>query len=295
VTNVAADHLDWFAGDMAAYVATKCKVGDAMGPGDALLVNGDDPELAPHRARLARSALDFATFSTQRVPDKGLGLHAETLWWSLASGVCVPLVPAAELGRDGAFPIVGIHNVENALAAAGLALAFGPAGEASAVAAVKKGLRDFSLPSHRIEPVAAIGAVRFVDDSKATNPHAAMAGVASVALAAGDKLVWIAGGSDKGADFNELGRAVAQRASAAILIGQTAGKIAATLPEGVPVHRCERLEDAVALGWELAQPAGVVLLSPACASFDMFKSYAHRGEVFAGAVRRLGEAVGRGR
>ncbi|MSP92975.1 MAG: UDP-N-acetylmuramoyl-L-alanine--D-glutamate ligase [Myxococcales bacterium] len=286
VTNVAADHLDWFQGDMAAYVATKVKVGATQGPGDVLAINADDPELAPHRERLLRAAHATWLFSTAGVPAGGFGLDAGTLWWSPAADVRVPLVGQDELGQDGRFPIVGLHNVENALAASALALAIGVP-----LDAVRRGLRTFALPSHRIEPVGTIGGVRFIDDSKATNPHAALAGLASVLLVEGERLVWVGGGSSKDSEFGALADAVAAKAAAALLIGQTAAEIEAVLAGRIAVQRCDSIEGAVAAGFALAGPHGVVLLSPACASFDMFRGYAHRGEVFSEAVRQLAAAV----
>lgn len=288
VTNIAQDHLDWFSGDMAAYVHTKVSVGQAMGSGDTFVLNGDDPELASHRSRLAGAPHATWTFTTQGIPDRGFGFDGQDLWWCLAPGARVPILSASEFGSQGKHPITGVHNVENALSACGMVLALGVSLEA-----VRQGLRTFSLPSHRMEPVGSIGAIRFIDDSKATNPHAAIAGLTSVTLAEGERLIWIGGGSEKDADFSELGQVVGSRAHAAVLIGQTADRIAGVLPASLPVHRCERLEDAVPLALQLAGKQGVVLLSPACASFDMFRSYAHRGEVFATAVERLQAALAR--
>jgi UDP-N-acetylmuramoylalanine--D-glutamate ligase len=286
VTNIALDHMDYFSNDLAKYVRTKCQVASRMGPGDSYAVNGDDAELQEERERLAAGVpYHWQTFTTAGVPDRGLGFDGTWLVWQPAAGCPVRLVRADELGTAGKHPITGLHNVENALAAASLALGIGVS-----VDAIRAGLRSFSLPSHRIEPVGSIGSVRFVDDSKATNPHAAIAGL-TASKRPGETLIWIGGGSEKDADFAELADVVAELASAAVLIGQTADRIAALLPAKVPVHRAETLQDAVALGWQLAQPTGAVLLSPACASFDMFKSYAHRGEVFAEAVARLMTAV----
>ena len=287
VTNIAADHVDYFSGDTEAYITTKMRVQDRMGPGDAFFINADDPELEPHRQRL-QAGVPFAwsPFSTQGVPERGLGFDGVNLCWSLGKDACVPILPAAELGSLGRHPITGLHNVENALSAVGMALALGVP-----LDAIRQGLRTFSLPAHRIEPVGAIGQVRFVDDSKATNPHAAIAGLRAMQLAAGDKLVWVGGGSDKEADFAELGSVVAELGATALLIGQTAGAIDAVLPASVTRERCQSLEEAVARGLQLASPAGVVLLSPACASYDMFRSYVHRGEVFATAVQRLSAAI----
>jgi len=288
VTNIAADHLDWFAGDMASYVRTKAKVGDAMGAGDTLFLNGDDPELATERARLQAGVPHaWANFTVRGLPHCGFGFDGTTLQWCLAPGAQVPLVDQSELGSLGAHPIEGIHNVENALGASALALSL-----ATPLTAVRAGLRSFSLPSHRLEPVGSIGRVRFVDDSKATNPHAAIAGLQAIRIGEGERLVWIGGGSEKDADFAELAEVVGGRAASVILLGQTAERIAAVLPRGLDTHRVARLEDAVPLGLQLAGDAGVVLLSPACASFDMFRGYAHRGEVFATAVKRLQQAIG---
>lgn len=286
VTNVAEDHMDWFGGDFAAYVTQKVSVGRAMGMGDTFLINGDDADLAPHRAAQAGRKLNFAAFTIKGVPDVGLGFDGERLLWSLATDVHVELGWFSEMGRLGKAPILGIHNVENALAACGLALGLG-----TPLAAIRRGLQTFSLPSHRLEPVGSIGQVRFVDDSKATNPHAAIAGLEAMTLKPGEKLVWIGGGSEKDSDFGQLGEVVGQRASYALLIGQTAQRIAQTLPETLAVEHCDSMQEAVARGLQLASPGGVVLLSPACASFDMFKSYAHRGEVFQEAVTALATAV----
>ena len=286
VTNVAEDHMDWFGGDYTAYVAQKVAVGKAQGAGDTLLIQADDDDLAVHRAAQATRKLQFLPFSTLGVPDAGLGYDGERLLWAHAAGAVTELGWSSELGTRGKAPILGIHNVENALAACGLALGLGVP-----LDAIRQGLQTFSLPSHRLEPAGAIGDVRFVDDSKATNPHAAMAGLEAMALRPGEKLVWIGGGSEKDSEFGALGEVVGQRATAAVLIGQTAERIAATLPADLPQHRVASMPDAVALAWKLASPAGVVLLSPACASFDMFKSYAHRGDVFQEAVKALGVAV----
>ncbi|MBM4345506.1 MAG: UDP-N-acetylmuramoyl-L-alanine--D-glutamate ligase [Deltaproteobacteria bacterium] len=286
VTNIAADHTDWFAGDFDAYVRTKVAVAAQMGPGDAFAINGDDPELADHRSALGDRRLAWQVFTTQGVPDRGLGFDGDRLWWCPGDRAAIELARAADLGCEGKHPIVGTHNVENALAATALALGLG-----ADLNAIRSGLRTFSLPSHRIEPAGTIGAVRFVDDSKATNPHAAIAGLRAMSPAPGEKLVWIGGGSEKEADFAEVGAVVGELATAAVLIGQTADRMAACLPAGLAVEKAATLQEAVARAWQLAQPAGVVLLSPACASFDMFSGYAQRGEVFQAAVAALKAAV----
>jgi UDP-N-acetylmuramoylalanine--D-glutamate ligase len=175
------------------------------------------------------------------------------------------------------------HNVGNALAAAALARAYGvPA------AAIRDGLRAFRPDAHRIAEVAVLDEVRWVDDSKATNPHAA-----SASLAAYDHVVWIAGGLAKGAVFDDLVAAAAPRLRAVVLIGADRAQIAAALAAhapDVPVVRISQtdagaMEAVVAAAATLARPGDTVLLAPACASMDMFANYAERGDRFAAAVR----------
>jgi UDP-N-acetylmuramoylalanine--D-glutamate ligase len=175
------------------------------------------------------------------------------------------------------------HNVANALAAAALARAYGvPAG------AIRQGLRDFRPDAHRIAEVAVLDDVRYVDDSKATNPHAA-----SASLRAYDSVVWIAGGLAKGAQFDDLVAQAAPRLRGVVLIGTDRAQIAAALAThapGVPVVEISQMDAAameavVAEAAKLAGPGDTVLLAPACASMDMFANYGERGDRFAAAVR----------
>ncbi len=178
------------------------------------------------------------------------------------------------------------HNIANALAAAALARAYGvPAG------AVRDGLRAFTPDAHRIAHVADLDGVAYVDDSKATNTHAAQA-----SLAAYDSVVWIAGGLAKGATFDELVADAAKRLRGAVLIGRDRELIREALarhaPE-VPVVDLGRTDtgamlEAVQEARRLARPGDTVLLAPACASMDMFANYNKRGDAFAQAVRELG-------
>ncbi len=175
------------------------------------------------------------------------------------------------------------HNVANALAAAALARAFGVE-----PAAVRDGLRAFRPDAHRIEHVADIGEVAYVDDSKATNTHATEA-----SLAAYDSIVWIAGGLAKGATFDELVTGAAKRLRGVVLMGADRALIHEALTRhapDVPVVDLDRtdtgaMSEAVARAAELARPGDTVLLAPACASMDMFTNYNKRGEAFADAVR----------
>jgi UDP-N-acetylmuramoylalanine--D-glutamate ligase len=183
------------------------------------------------------------------------------------------------------------HNVENALAAAALARAYGvPPG------AVRAGLRAFRPDPHRIEQVGSANGVDYVDDSKATNPHAARASLRAYA-----SVVWIAGGLAKGASFDELVLATRDRMRAAVLIGRDRAAIAETLARHAPqipvvdldVTDTDTVMDVVvARAAELARPGDTVLLAPACASMDIFANYGARGDAFAAAVARLAARTG---
>ncbi|HEY3492926.1 MAG TPA: cyanophycin synthetase, partial [Solirubrobacterales bacterium] len=188
-----------------------------------------------------------------------------------------PLLPVAELG------LFGEHNVANAMAAAAAALAMGLDREA-----VREGLRSFAGVPHRLEQVAEIGGVRFVNDSKATNVASATVGIR--AFEGGVHA--ILGGSEKDEPFAPLNEPLAERARAAYLIGATAERMARELAPaveaGVELHRCADLEDAVRRAAAAAAPGEVVLLSPACASFDAFENYEARGDRFREIVGELG-------
>jgi UDP-N-acetylmuramoylalanine--D-glutamate ligase len=192
---------------------------------------------------------------------------------------------AQELAETADVQPLAPHNVANALAAAALARAYGvPAG------AVRDGLRAFRPDAHRIEEVAVLDGVSYVDDSKATNTHAAQA-----SLTAYDHVVWIAGGLAKGAEFDELVAAAADRLRGAVLIGADRALIREALARHapqVPVVDLERTDTgamsaAVAAARQLAAAGDTVLLAPACASLDMFSNYNQRGDLFAEAVRAV--------
>jgi UDP-N-acetylmuramoylalanine--D-glutamate ligase len=216
----------------------------------------------------------------------GLGLAFEAGQWGLtergqerwlAEGT-TPLLPLTEL------PLTGLHNAANALAALALTraidLPYPP---------LLEGLATFRGLPHRVEKVAEIDGVAWYDDSKGTNVGATVA-----ALNGFDRpVVLIAGGDGKGQDFSPL-RAAVGRARAAILIGRDAPLIAAAFGDAVPCLHATSLEEAVGLAREQARPGDAVLLSPACASFDMFRNYIHRAEVFVAAVKKLAEGKGEG-
>ncbi len=266
--NLSEDHLDRYAG-LAEYGAAKARIFQG---GGAQVVNRDDPRaaaLAPAGGRRISFGLDTPTHAQ----DFGIVSVNGRKW--LAQGGNA-LIAADEL------PLHGWHNASNALAAAALAQALGAAREA-----LIEGLRSFRGLPHRLERVALRGGVAWYDDSKGTNVGATIAALRGLE----QKVVLIAGGDGKGQDFAPLAAPVAERASRVLLIGRDAPLIARALaPSGVPLQSCASLEEAVAEAARAARPGEAVLLSPACASFDMFRDYRHRGEAFAEAVRGLGHA-----
>lgn len=263
--NLTEDHLDRYAG-LADYAAAKARI--FTGSGTQVLNRCDSAAMAMLRADRPQ-----ATFGMDAPPmPEDFGLIAEDGREWLVRGR-ERILAADEL------PLHGRHNVSNALAACALAHAGG-----APLAALAGGLRSFRGLPHRVERIAESGGVTWVDDSKGTNVGATIAALNGM----GRKTVLIAGGEGKGQDFKPLAGPVRSRARAVLLIGRDAPLIDAALQEtGVPVERCRTLQAAVKRAAELAQPGDTVLLSPACASFDMFRDYAHRGVVFADAVKEI--------
>ncbi|GGY92502.1 UDP-N-acetylmuramoyl-L-alanine--D-glutamate ligase [Streptomyces nitrosporeus] len=281
VLNLAPDHLDWH-GSMDAYAADKGRIYE--GNSVACVYNAQDPA-TEHLVREADveegcRAIGF-TLSTPGPSQLGVvdGILVDRAF------VANRQKQAQELAQVGDVDPPAPHNIANALAAAALARAFGVE-----PAAVRDGLRSFRPDPHRIEHVADVAGVSYVDDSKATNTHAAEA-----SLAAYEPIVWIAGGLAKGATFDELVTGAAKRLRGAVLMGADRALIREALarhaPE-VPVLDLDRtdtgaMSEAVREAARLARPGDTVLLAPACASMDMFVNYNKRGEAFADAVREL--------
>jgi UDP-N-acetylmuramoylalanine--D-glutamate ligase len=285
--NLAEDHLEWH-GDFAAYAAAKTVIWRSCGRGGAGLAVGgvDDPLVAASLAGMTGRTVGF----TLGEPEPGqLGVLDGTLVDRAFTGSAVagsavaggpqPLVAVAEIRPPGE------HHVANALAAAALARAYGVPAEA-----VAAGLRGYQPQPHRNAFVATAGGVDYVDDSKATNPHAALA-----SLSAYRRVVWVAGGQLKGVRVDDLVATVAGRLAGVVLLGVDRARLAQALrrhaPE-VPVVEVDRTDDGamgevVRTAAALAVPGDTVLLAPAAASKDMFTSYAHRGAAFAAAVRDL--------
>ncbi|WP_462188192.1 MULTISPECIES: UDP-N-acetylmuramoyl-L-alanine--D-glutamate ligase [unclassified Frankia] len=266
VLNVAPDHLDWHGG-AAAYAAAKARIWRR--PGTTAIGNADDATSADLLAAAPGRRVLFGLDPAAR-PRPGLTVVDGHLVDDAFGGGRLVAV------RDLA--LTSPHMISNALAAAALARAegVGPAAIGTAIVAFRPG-------AHRNAEVAVIDGVRWVDDSKATNPHAAAA-----SLAGYPSVVWIAGGLNKGLAFDDLVRDARRVLRAAVLIGRCADEIAAALARhapDVPVERADGMDDAVKAAAAFATTGDTVLLAPAAASMDMFRDYAARGDLFAAAVR----------
>ncbi len=297
VLNVAAHHLDWH-GSIEAYAADKAKI---FARGTIAIGNADDERSAAMTRAAARAPgpgwsgrLRAAMFRLGEPGPFELGVSDGFLTDRAFARPGQPgerLAPVSDLlaGQDAARPPAP-HVIADALAAAALARAYG-----APPAAVSAGLRAFRPDPHRIALVGSVGGVDYVDDSKATNPHAAAA-----SLTAYDPVVWVAGGQLKGAagDLDGLVGSAAGRLRGAVLFGADRGQIAAALARHaprVPVIEVSgtdtgAMDIVVKAAAELAEPGDTVLLAPAAQSFDMFRDYPARGEAFAAAVTRLADA-----
>jgi len=267
--NLAPDHLDRHP-SAEQYLAAKLRIFANQSDGDVAVFNGDEPALAGRDIGGCARRLAFCS-ERGGDPDCELTLASGTIFWRSE-----PLLEVAEL------PLLGVHNAANAMAAAAAALAMGLAPEPVADA-----LCGFGGLPHRLERIAERDGVLYVNDSKATNVAAAAAG-----LRAFDGGVHaILGGSLKGEPFDGLRAPVGERCAACYLIGEAAEPIADALAplaeRGMRIERCSELEEAVRAAAGAAQPGEVVLLSPACASFDAFRDFEHRGERFRELVGKL--------
>jgi len=275
--NFAEDHLDVHT-SVEEYRRAKARIWADQGPDDTAVLNAEDPVVAaaapsgPDAPRLVRFGL------AEQVSGVPTDLHLR--------GDRLVGPDGDELGRVGELWSRLPHDVSNALAAAATALAGGATPDG-----VRAALRSFEGLSHRVELVAEVDGVRWYDDSKATAPHATLAAVRGF-----DSVVLIAGGRNKGLDLGVLGE-VASRIRAVVAIGEAASEVREALA-GRPSQTADSMEEAVAAAAAIARPGDVVLLSPACASFDWYGSYVERGRDFVANVHRqlgLDAAAGHGR
>ena len=265
VMNLTPDHLDRHK-TMEAYAAAKANIFKNQGPEDYLLLNKDDAIVAAMAAG-AKSHVYY--FSQQEILDEGIWLEDGNLVYRLdKNGAPQVLIPAAEIG------IVGSHNWQNAMAASLAALLMGQQPEI-----IAERLRAFKGVAHRMEPVATIDGVLYVNDSKGTNPDSTEKALGSY----GERpIVLIAGGRNKGSDMAVLVPLMRAHCRGVVLVGEATGDfIDAFERTGYTAYVCaDSFEDAVAKAREMAQSGDVVLLSPACASWDMFDNFEQRGDLF---------------
>jgi UDP-N-acetylmuramoylalanine--D-glutamate ligase len=300
VLNISQDHLDWH-GSMAAYACAKARI---FGDKGLMVLNREDTQVmamrpAPVKVKLQRpierACVTFGGDMPQRPGDFGIEVMNGMTW-------LVRALEADETRRRrkdaeeelhiqrlmpaDALRIRGRHNAVNALAALALASSAG-----CALAPMLYGLREYRGEPHRVEPIAVVNEVEFFDDSKGTNVGATVAALQG--LGADRRVVVILGGDGKGQDFSPLLDPVSRYARAVVLIGRDAPLIREALAlSQVPVQDAASMVDAVAQASALAQSGDAVLMSPACASFDMFKDYEHRARVFTKAVTDWAEAAG---
>ncbi|WP_460479883.1 UDP-N-acetylmuramoyl-L-alanine--D-glutamate ligase [Comamonas humi] len=295
VLNITQDHLDWH-GSMQAYAQAKAKI---FGREGLMVLNRDDAEVMamlppPVRVKLQRpqqrAHVTFGAGMPTQPGDYGLEAVGGMTWLVRAQdddgerrrpGAVPDDVFVQRLMPADALRIRGRHNALNALAALALAGAAG-----CALAPMLYGLREYRGEPHRVEPIGVVADVEYFDDSKGTNVGATVAALEG--LGPDRRLVVILGGDGKGQDFTSLAAPVARYARAVVLIGRDAPQIAEALHDvAVPQLQAASMEEAVQLASQKAHAGDAVLMSPACASMDMFRNYAHRAEVFCAAVAEL--------
>jgi UDP-N-acetylmuramoylalanine--D-glutamate ligase len=264
--NLTPDHLDRHE-SFESYAAAKMRLFENQLDRDAAVLNADDPEIT--RRMPARGHVYW--FSRQKRVAEGAFVRDGEIVFR-ADGAETVVVRRSEI------TLRGEHNLENVLAACAASyLAGAPA------AAIATGVKTFRAVEHRLEFVAEVGGVQFYNDSKATNVDATLKAVEAFP----GPLLVILGGKDKGSPYSPLAEPLRQRARLAILIGAAAGKIAADIGGTVPIEHAVTLDRAVKLAAERSRPGDVVLLAPACSSFDQFENYEQRGRVFKELVARL--------
>ena len=269
VLNITPDHLDRH-GTFENYVAAKARITENQTADDFLVLNAEDVET---QKLAAKTRAQIFWFSSKRQVKQGAFVHGESIFFISREGASPePVMPLAEI------PLVGTHNVENVLAAVCAARLAGVSRED-----IRGAVGAFTAVEHRLEFVRELHGVRYFNDSKATNVDATLKALESF----GGNIHLILGGKDKDSDYTLLAPLLRERVKTVITIGSAAEKIAQQLPGVVKIEAAETMDRAVAWAREHAVAGDVVLLAPACASFDQFQNYEHRGRVFKELVTTL--------
>ncbi len=267
ITNISEDHIDWH-GDFESYCAAKLKITQNQEPNDFLILNGEDNGCMNRAAYSSKAQVKFIRLNGEA---DAFTLN-DRLYLMTESG------KAAEIARIDELKIKGWHNVMNALFAA---LASHIAG--ADIETIRNGLLTFEGLPHRLQYVDEIHGVKFYNDSKGTNPHAV-----KWALKAFDKpVILIMGGEDKGVDFSSLVSDIWKKVKFLVVMGKAADKLIRTFSRVTEIVKASDINDAVLKAYQKAEPGDIIVLSPGCASFDMFRNYKERGEAFVNAVREL--------
>lgn len=262
ILNITPDHLDRH-GTFENYARAKERVFAAQNENDAVVLNADNVRAA---AAAARSLAPVYWFSLEHPVPRGAWVEdGGVVYCGSHGGTLEPIIPLSSI------PLKGEHNVENVLAAVCAARLAGAPTDA-----IRRAIGKFKAVEHRLEYVATLNGIEFYNDSKATNVDATAKAIA--AFSGGIHL--ILGGKDKNSDYTQLAPLLRERVRAVYTIGAAAAKIESHLRGIVPLHSCETLERAVNAAASAAHPGEIVLLAPACSSFDQFESYEHRGRVF---------------
>lgn len=275
ILNITPDHLDRYP-SFEDYAAAKWNIFRNMGPAEAGILNGQDELLRRGKGRVACPVYEFRSAPAASPTEiRGAGVSGDTLYLNTA-GAPLSVMAVAEI------PLPGRHNLENALVGALACHLLG-----LSPAAIRAGIRSFRALPHRLQPVAEVKGRWYYNDSKATNVDSTLLAIQSFP----QKLVLILGGKDKGSDYAPLVEPIRQRVRQVLLIGAASDKIDRALPPDIPRRRVRDMDDAVRTGLAVSEPGDVVVLSPACASFDMFHNFEHRGDVFCELVRKLKQEV----
>ena len=271
ILNITADHLDRHK-TFERYAAAKARITARQAPDDFLVLNAEDK---PTQMVAAHTRAQIFWFSRSRRIKQGAFVHGESSFFLAAeNGTPEPILPLAEI------PLRGAHNVENVLAAVCAARLAGIPAES-----IRRTVRDFHAVEHRLEPVRTLRGVTYFNDSKATNVDATAKAVAS--FPGGIHL--ILGGKDKDSDYTQLAPLLRERVRVVYTIGSAAEKIERELAGVVKIKSAGTLPQALALAADKAKEGEIVLLAPACASFDQFENYEHRGRIFRECVMGLKE------